>query len=72
MLAPLGAFQPFLLGMRMPFDPACFVGSTQFSSHMGQGLGQADVHVKSMVGWMYKPWAGGKHIVPISGKILFR
>ena len=41
-LAPLDAFQPFLLGMRMLFDPACFVDSTQSITRMGQGLGQAE------------------------------
>ena len=41
-LAPLDAFQPFLLGMCMLFDPACFVGSLPSKPRMGHGLGQAE------------------------------
>ena len=42
LLAPLDAFQPCLLRMRMQFDPVCFVGSLPSKPHMGHGLGQAE------------------------------
>ena len=42
LLAPLDAFQPCLLRMRMQFDPVCFVGSLPSKPRMGHGLGQAE------------------------------
>ena len=39
-LAPLGAFQSFSLGMRMLFGPVCFAGSAHSITSMGHGLGQ--------------------------------
>ena len=39
--APLRAFEPFLLGVGVLFDPDCSVDSVQSRSRMGHGLGQA-------------------------------
>ena len=38
--APLGAFAPFLLEVGILFAPVCSIGSVQFESRMGHGLGQ--------------------------------
>ena len=43
LLALLGDFRPFSLGIRMQFDPGCFFGSTQSRLRMGHGLGQAEI-----------------------------
>ena len=40
LLAPLDAFRPFLLGMRIWFGPMCFIGSVHSRTSMGHGLGQ--------------------------------
>ena len=41
-LAPLKAFEPFLLGAGVLFGPLCSVGSVCSKSSMGHGLGQAE------------------------------
>ena len=39
-LALLGDFSLFSLGMRMLFGPGCFIGSVHSRTSMGRGLGQ--------------------------------